>query len=101
MTETDHQFKKGSLVVLTSQQMVTTVTAEACLKQDIKDYKLKIGSIGRTKTYIDGYAKVDFGRNRQLALPTESLAPLNLKTFFQFVIPGAVASLGLNRVRQK
>lgn len=40
-------------------------------------------------------------KNRPLDVPAESLSPLNLKTFFGLVIPGAVASLGLNRVRQK
>jgi len=76
------------------------------LDLDRDDELVRKGTVGRVfiPNTVKQFTAVQLIRYRKITLvdvPAESLSPLNLKTFFEFVIPGAVASLGLNRVHQK
>lgn len=76
------------------------------LDLDRDDELVRKGTVGKVlfPNTVKQFTAIQLKRNRKtiiLDVPAESLSPLNLKTFFEFVIPGAIASLGLNRVRQK
>ena len=98
------KFHKGQIVVISSYQQITTEGAKAVVQigkldlarmlqeggvQNLKEFGLHAGSVGTIKTtLIDGYAKVSFGKDKEIDIPQEAIETLNIKNFFTLVLPG-------------
>ncbi len=94
------KIKKGNFVVVNRDLIGKD------LDLDRDDKLVDKGTIGKVldPNPLKNFTTIQLRKNRKLVpldVPAELLSPLNLITFFRFVIPGAIASLGLNRVRQK
>jgi|GEM_PF-7078598 len=98
------KFHNGQRVVISSYQQITTEGAKAAVEigkldlarmlqnsgvENLKQFGLHVGSVGTIKTtWVDGYAKVSFGKDKEVDIPQEAIEALNKKNFFTLVLPG-------------